>query len=410
MNGNQLTGGSFAAGPVPIVIAPGLAALEAGSCEQTLASEPLSVQVIDRPELLARYANEWDRLAGDVPFRQFVWAETWWRHYATGAMRLCVLVVSDSGGRCVGVAPWYIATGGAGRVLRMLGSGDVCSEHLTLLSAPRDESVVAAAVAKWLTNDGRNRWDLLELEHLPSDDPAISALCDECAAAGLTVHERPGMNIWSVNLAPTWDQFVAELNSSRRAKIRQSLRKFFDNGKVATRVLTDPDEFERRFGMLVDLHQRRRHSLGQPGCFASEQFSAFHREIARRLLRQGQLRLVWTDLDGRPIAAEYSLLGGGTVYYYQTGLEPDAIDVGPGWLGMIGSLRLAIGAGYRRFDFLRGDEPYKASWGAMPLPTRNIRIVPPRTLPRLRHAAWLARHNARGWLKRKLRANPTDEP
>ena len=36
--------------------------------------------------------------------------------------------------------------------------------------------------------------------------------------------------------------------------------------------------------------------------------------------------------------AEALLFGGDTVYYYQTGLEPDAIKVGPGWIGMIGMI------------------------------------------------------------------------
>ena len=44
-------------------------------------------------------------------------------------------------------------------------------------------------------------------------------------------------------------------------------------------------------------------------------------------------------MDGRPIAASYSFVGGRTVFYYQTGLEPESIKVAPGWLGMIGSLR-----------------------------------------------------------------------
>ena len=32
--------------------------------------------------------------------------------------------------------------------------------------------------------------------------------------------------------------------------------------------------------------------------------------------------------------------------------------------------------GYRAYDFLRGDEPYKADWRAQPCPVEEIRIVP----------------------------------
>jgi CelD/BcsL family acetyltransferase involved in cellulose biosynthesis len=166
-----------------------------------------------------------------------------------------------------------------------------------------------------------------------------------------------------------------------------------------THLLTDPADLERRFATLKDLHQRRQEALGHAGCFSSVQFTEFHREVSRRFLAQGKLRLTWTEMAGRPIAADYCFLGGRTIYYYQTGLEQEAIKIAPGWLGMIGSIKLAIESGFRTFDFLRGDEAYKMSWGARPLPTIETRIVARRAIARWRHAAWLARTHLHHWLK-----------
>jgi CelD/BcsL family acetyltransferase involved in cellulose biosynthesis len=151
--------------------------------------------------------------------------------------------------------------------------------------------------------------------------------------------------------------------------------------------------------MFVDMHQRRRQSLGQPGCYASPRFAAFHQELSRRLYAEGKLRLLWTELDGRPVAAEYGFVDDSTVYYYSTGVEPGATADHPGWLAMIGSLRRAIDEGCRRFDFLRGDEAYKCSWGAKPCPTVETRIVARRGLARLRHTAWLGRQQLGEWKK-----------
>ena len=162
------------------------------------------------------------------------------------------------------------------------------------------------------------------------------------------------------------------------------------------------DDFERGFQIVTDLHQRRRRSLGQPGCFAAPRFAAFHAEVSRRFHELGLLRLVWTELEGRPVAAEYDFVGPGTVYYYQTGLEPEAIEENPGWLGLAGSLRRAIEEGYRTFDFLRGDEAYKSSWGAQSWPTIDMRIVAPRAAARWRHAAWRAQQRLRDWAKRRF--------
>ena len=89
----------------------------------------------------------------------------------------------------------------------------------------------------------------------------------------------------------------------------------------------------------------------------------------------GKLRLSWLELDGAPIAIEYSFTGGDTVYYYQGGFDPAVSKLGPGWLMTALSMRAAIAEGYRYFDFLRGDEPYKASWNATPRPLVERRVA-----------------------------------
>jgi CelD/BcsL family acetyltransferase involved in cellulose biosynthesis len=44
--------------------------------------------------------------------------------------------------------------------------------------------------------------------------------------------------------------------------------------------------------------------------------------------------------------------------------------------------------GHTRFDFLRGDEPYKAHWRAEPRSTWRRQATAPRLLPRLRRQTW----------------------
>jgi CelD/BcsL family acetyltransferase involved in cellulose biosynthesis len=360
----------------------------------------LTVRRLLNADDVVAVSEDWNRLAGDIPFRRADWLATWWRYYQQPTTELCVLAVETEAGELIGLAPWYIETTAArGRVIQFLGSGEVCSDYVTILSAPQREDEVAAEICTWLSDEGAEAWDLIKLIGAEANDPAIAALTKQFAARQYQIHERTGMNCWSVALPATWDEFLATINSSRRAKIRKALRQYFNNHEVVTHLLTDPADLERRFAILKDLHQRRQEALGHAGCFSSVQFTEFHQEVSRRFLAQGKLRLTWTEMAGQPIAADYSLLGGRTVYYYQTGLEQEAIKIAPGWLGMIGSIKLAIESGFRTFDFLRGDEAYKMSWGAQPRPTIETRIVARRASARLRHAAWLARTQLHHWLK-----------
>lgn len=365
---------------------------------------PLRVELIDETDALAGLESVWDELAEAVPFRSWQWLECWWRHYRQPRRRLFVLTVRDADGCVVGIAPWYVerSRGGA-RVVRLLGCGEVCSEYLSLLSAERSADDVVAALADWLAGPGAPLWDLVELTGIAADDPRWILLRRQMERRGHAVHQRDDLRCWRNDLAETWEGFLAGVSRSRRERTRQMVRRKWETGRAVRREAVDAASLAQGFAILVDLHQKRRRALNQPGCFASRRFTDFHREVMGRLLARNQLRLVWTELDGRPVSVEYSLAGGDTLYFYQSGFEPDAARDKPGWLGLVGSFRAAIAAGYRHYDFLRGDEPYKASWLAQPVPLVQLRIVGRGLGARLRHAAWRGRERAKVWA-RALRA------
>ena len=100
----------------------------------------------------------------------------------------------------------------------------------------------------------------------------------------------------------------------------------------------------------------------------------------------------------------FQLVGDEAVYAYQSGMDPERLDVQPGRLSCIAGLRRAVGEGRARFDFLRGDEPYKAQWRATPRPSLYARVVPRKPLAMARHAVWLAGRRAKETIKGGLAA------
>lgn len=365
---------------------------------------------------LAPYADDWDRLSGGVPFRSWAWLSTWWRHYGPThrgeppRRRLFVACVFDLDDRLVGLAPWYLEDGGpSGRALRMLGCGEAASDYLSLLCQAGMEDRVARAVADYLTGlgvakrDDPPRWDLLEIEGVDARDRAVNRLIEHLGEGGNTVHRRAGLNCWRIELPHTWDEYLAVLSKHHRKQLRRLQRNVLDGGRAVLRRVGQIDELPPATSLLIELHQRRRRALGEPGCFASTRFTAFHREVMPQLLRAGQLQLHWLELDGKPAAVEYQMAAGGVIYAYQAGLDPDCLDRQPGRLITLATLRRSIEQGYRAFDFLRGDEPYKAHWRARPRPSLAVRVVPHRTAARLRHGVWLAGRNVKRLVKSSLK-------
>jgi CelD/BcsL family acetyltransferase involved in cellulose biosynthesis len=318
-------------------------------------------------------------------------------------MRLVLLAVWDDQ-TLIAVAPWYLSRIWAdGNCLRALGAGDVCSEYTTILCEAGYEHRVGEALANWLTDEARASdnllvWDLLELNGVAAADRTVGPLLDHLAKLGNDIYPQSGRSCWRIDLPDHWDDFVARLSKSHRKQVRRAARKL-NNDTTVVRRATNLDELRLGFAILIDLHQRRWKSLGNRGCFAEPGFAPFHQEASERLFRDGCVDLVWLESEGRPLAAEYQLLGSDVVYAYQSGIDPDRLAVEPGRLAVIATIQKSIERGYRSYDFLRGDEPYKAHWRAQPRPMWEICVVPPRAGARFRHGLSSATDSLKGWIK-----------
>ncbi len=340
--------------------------------------------------------NAWNDLAGDIPFQRYEWCEAWWRHYRHHRYHLFLLTIEDEAGQLLGIAPWYCEHSPVwGKIVRALGSGEVCSDYLTILCRDEDRPRVVSAIAQWLTNEGQPAWDALDLDGIADDELALHALAEQLQSADCGVRWHSTMNTWRADLSSGWEAYVQGLSKSRRERVRSIWRQKFATLRVEYHQAETTEQYEYAWAQLRRLHQARRQSLGQSGCFASPQFTAFHDELSRRWLDEGRLRLLWVTLDNQCVAAEYALVGGSTVFMYQSGIDPQVIDDRPGWLNTMSSLKLATDQGYQAYDFLRGDEPYKASWKGVACRQWQLRIVNHRAASRWRDQLWIIAQRAK---------------
>ncbi len=375
----------------------------------------MRVHRFDDIDELAPWADDWDRLAAGVPFRSWTWATTWWRHYGepVAGRRLFVLGVFDHRHALIGAAPWYLdGAGRRHRVLRFLGSGEVCSDYLSLLAEPGFEKAVAGALAHRLLRpdteahdsgmEAPARWDMIALAGVDSRDVLVDWLSGHLALGGCTVHHRMGPPCRRTELPGNLDTYLRSLSRNSRRKARRLQRALLDSGRAELSTVANLGELDRAMDRLIELHQRRQHMLGRPGCFASARFTAFHRDVAARMLAAGQLQLHTLWIDRKPAAAEYQFVGNGVIYAYQSGIDPTRLDLQPGCAMQLAVLAWAISHGYRAYDFLRGDESYKSHWNAQRRDSLEIRVVARRPGAQLRHAVWAAGTEAKQWIRRGL--------
>ncbi len=344
----------------------------------------LSIRVISDIHQFGELERDWDRICCCVPFRSFQWNYQWWRHFH-GNRSLLILAVYEAG-HCIGIAPFHIdRTLTHGRVVQFVGSGEVASDQLSILSLPDRSHEVGTVIARWFADGYRPSkagqpspcgFDLLQLDGIDAECPTFKAFLEELNQLHFAIHDQSTVHTWRIVLPASMDAYLAMLSKSCRRKVRTAL-KHFDDSTYSVTTAESEESLEAIWLSLIDLHQRRRQSLGETGRFADATFSRFLLDVAKRFHHMGRLDLICISSAAGPIAAEICFRDCTSSFAYQIGIAPDALGHNPGWLVNTASIRRAIDLGLSSFDLCRGDAEYKRHLGARPTVCKKVRIVPP---------------------------------
>jgi CelD/BcsL family acetyltransferase involved in cellulose biosynthesis len=320
---------------------------------------PMHIELIsDVNQLTDDFCSQWQRLPQRSPMQSPTWLIAWWQAFAGEGKQLQMVSVYDDQ-RLVGLAPWYLV----GKRLRFMGDGVVCSDHADLAIADGYNDAVIIEIANWLACHAPTHWDFIKFDAVDEGEGPLGRVLQNLKSNGFAMHERATTGCWHVDLPRSWEEFLAALSKNHRKRCRRWMRSYFDCGRAEV-TISSMDFVESAWEEISELNRQRRERVGDRSAFLDERFHTFHLTVLPRLIEQGRAELRQLRIDGEPVAAEYLLLDGTTIYCYQSGLRTVASADGYGNLSILALFRDAIERGYSRIDFLRGDEEYKSHWGA----------------------------------------------
>ncbi len=376
------------------------------------APPPLTCTVVDDPARLEALRPQWldllARSAANEPMLAPPWLLTWWRVYGQGTGRRLRVGLFADGDRLVGLAPlvarrrWY-RPGIPFRRLEPLGAdmdeGDgVCSDYLNVIAERGAERCVARAFAEALAAGRFGPWDEIVLPAMDGLGPMPTLLTEALTDAGLAASCTETGVAPYIPLPATWDDYLKALPKKKRYGVVRALRDFDEwaGGAAELRRAASSAELAEGKRILTDLHGQRWSEAGQSGVFAAPRFAAFHDAVMPALLQLGALDLAWLTVRGESVAAVYSLVWNGKVYFYQCGRRPDLPDgLRPGIVMLAHAIRGAIAAGHREFDFLGGVAVYKSQLALATRPLVQLRAV----RPSLREWARRSTERGIGWAR-----------
>ena len=342
-----------------------------------------------------------DRAPAATPFSRHCVQRAWWDAYGgTAHDETLVVVEAAAPDEIVGIVPLMhrheLEPGDlaarttirhqAGPVLRPVPDSATAiffgasyhADYATVLAAAADLPAVCKAVASYLAGVDPSRWDVVDLRRLRAGDPAADALAaaielEARQACWLVTREEEDVcPVLTLPAGLDFEGYLGTLDKKDRHEIRRKMRRAEGAGPIElVRSANPPEDLEA----FIDLHQKR---WGEDGLFpATEGGSASRRFFAglfENYAPAGFVELDFLTVGGRRIAAGVILDDGRTVYYYNAGVESDARDLSPGVVMVAAYIKRAIEQGRARLDFMRGNEPYKYSWGATDEPIERLLV------------------------------------
>ena len=314
----------------------------------------LRAELIRDAERLRSLAGAWLELAqamgGVTPFQLPEWQLTWWQYFGGGELHCLAFW---KGERLAGLLPAFKHRWNERRQLTLLGSG--ISDYLEPCFLT---SECVDALGDQLRCD--HDWDVCDWQDLSASTPLREL-------RGLSIDARPDTPCSAIPLSGGFEQYWTLRSADLRRNIKRYGRKAEAEGPLAFQVWKHAEP--SLVDTLIQLHGERWQRQGEAGMVEVNGSDGFIREISQT----DSCRLFSVQWKGIVVAVTLGFAGSRTIYSYLSAFDPQYEILGFGRYLLYRSLRWAFENQYERWDFLRGEEAYKNSWGAVQ--TQKCRLL-----------------------------------
>ncbi len=292
--------------------------------------------------------SSWDDLSGEPvgrhvgPFPQRPFLEIYWRHFGIESPHI---VVAEQA-----AAALVVVDG----VTRFVGEAQLTDYHSTLgvVTPSLIDGMLAVAGAE----------ARCDLDSLPDEvaQPLMAGFAEAGMKTELDRHESClVLHLPGAAEAAAWE---AVLGGRDRHELRRKRRRFREG-------LGEP-ELVRGPLHLSEFMRLHRAAPGEKGGFMTDAREAFFAD----LLGVPGARLDALMAGDSVVAAAFGFEDEHAYYLYNSAYDPGVASASPGIILVDALIAEAAVSGRTRFDFLKGDEGYKARLGATERPLYRLRV------------------------------------
>jgi CelD/BcsL family acetyltransferase involved in cellulose biosynthesis len=290
------------------------------------------------------------------------WMQTWRQAFKPDdELYVCLIKMNKV---LIGVAPLSIN----GMTASFVGCADVC-DYMDFTVASGYEKEFYNALLDNLQKRGITE---LDLRCLRPESTVLSHLVETAQERnGVCSFELDGVSL-EMDLPDDWNEYLNSLIGKQRHEIRRKLRRLHEEADVNLLVMEDPAQIAEHLDAFLKMF---RESRSDKAAFMDPRMESFFRSMIRAMSEEGVLRLFVLRLSDSSAAAAVCFDYQQTMYLYNSGYDPRYASLSAGLLCKILSIKHSIELGRKKYDFLKGAEPYKYRLGGKEVHLLRCRIA-----------------------------------
>ena len=304
-----------------------------------------------------RYSLQWNSV-----FILPAWLNVWWQSFGSGAELYLRAVRKED--EVIGIAPMMIKDG----VASLVGSVDVC-DYLDFIIAPGMEVDFFNTLLDDLRRQGITHLDLRALR--PESTVVRNLTVVAKGQQYDIISHEDGLSV-ELGLPSTWDEYLAILSRKQRHELRRKLRRLWEVENINYRCVGLSQNVEGSIDTFLELFSM---SHEEKADFMTARMESFFRSMIKAMTEIGLLRFGIIELDSLPVAMIMGFDYQDSIYLYNSAYNPKYNSLSVGLLCKVLCLKESIEKGRKKWDFLKGGEPYKYQLGGNEVPLYRYQIT-----------------------------------
>lgn len=294
-------------------------------------------------------ADDWEALAdrtNALPWARPGWVASWHRAFGSGPLAIYGL---RRGGALSAVLPLQRSRGA------LLSPTNY---HTPEFDAVGDAASVAILLDRML--DAGPRRASLQFVNAEGDGPR--AFRQIAARRGYRLIVRTLERSPYISIDRDWEEYQAERDAKFRRELRRRRRRLEEDGALSLHVATGDERLEELLDEGLRVEAAGWKGVRGTAIASNPATRQFYGDVARWAASRGTLRLAFLRHGSRAIAFDFTIEEGGIHYLLKTGYDPGASRFAPGKLLRYAMIERAFRLGFRSYEFLGDDNPWKLEW------------------------------------------------